>query len=128
MGGRTGALAGWSDPSEPGWQERAIARVRARERKSSVVRQARRRGVLQLFFDTEFVALLDAAAFKRGMSLGAYGRRALAKQIAKDLEIDWRIPLSYCARVSPYGSRPSGRTPKGEKTMDDGEGYGDWSN
>lgn len=118
---------GWADPSTPGWQERAVGRVTERQRKgSAVVKNSRRKGSLQLFFDPPFLTLIDAAAFLRGMSIGSYARRAVAKQIAADLAIDWTIPLRYCARPSPYGSRPPGRTPKGERTMDDGTGYGDW--
>lgn len=121
-------LAGWSDKSLPGWQQRAIARVNERQRKSSIVKSSRRKGSLQLFYDIDFQYLLDEAAHKRGMSVGSYGRRAVAKQIAKDLGIDWMELLKHCARVAPYGAPPVGRTPKGQKTMDDGAGYGDWSN
>ena len=126
MAGR-GGLQGWSDRGREGWQERAKARVMERQSKgSAVVKNSRRKGTLQLFFDTPFLEMLDAAAYRRGMSIGSYGRRAVAKQIAADLGIPWTDVLRHCARPAPYGSKAPGRAPNGERTVDDGTGYGDW--
>jgi hypothetical protein len=122
-----GNLAGISDREIPGWRERVIANVRHVQAEKSAVRtQGRRKAQIQVFFDPEFLSALHIVAKGRGMSIGAYARRALAKQIAKDMGVDWTLLLKHCARVTPYGSRPPGRAPNGEKTADDGLGYGDW--
>jgi hypothetical protein len=123
-----GNLAGWSDPSDPNWRENALRRVRERQTKKHPNVRARRRGVLQLFFDPEYMLYLDEAARRRGMSVGSYGRRAVATWVARDLGIPVTEILQHCAEVSPYGSKaPGGPRPPGVKTQDDGEGYGDWS-
>jgi hypothetical protein len=94
------------------------------------VAEGRRKGQVQVNFDLEFTIMLKAACSARGISIGAYTRRALAKQIAKDLGVDWTLPLSFCAAPTPYGSRQAGAVGKWgiERALDDGTGYGDWDN
>jgi hypothetical protein len=123
-----GNLAGWSDPSAPGWQERAVSRVIARQRVTKPRNGSRRRGVLQVFWDPEFSVLLDEAAERRGMTAASYARRAVATWVARDLGIPVQAILRYCAAVTPYGvPAPGGRRAPGERTIDDGTGYGEWT-
>lgn len=128
-----GSLAGATDPSQEGWQERALAAVKEHQRTLSPARRSRRQGQVQIFTDLEFTGALRIVAHERGMSIVSYARRAIAKQIAKDLGIDWTLLLRYCTRVVPYGSRTGGKPPRDadgnvERTFDDGLGYGDWGN
>lgn len=61
-------LQGWADrPSEPGWQERAIARVKARQKETR--RANERTNGMYLFFDDEMRVMLDEACRRRDISL-----------------------------------------------------------
>lgn len=120
-----GNLAGVSDPEDPNWRENAVRRVQEHARKySAVKRQGRRRAQVQAFFDPPFLTSLQIAAKMRGMSVGSYVRRSIARQIARDLGIDWTLLLRYCAKPTGYDER--GRPAKG--SYDDGTGFGDWAN
>jgi hypothetical protein len=133
MANPRGNLAGATDPSQEGWQARALAAVREHQRGLSSTVRSRREGQVQVFVDLEFLGALRLVAHQRGMSIVSYARRAIAKQIAKDLGVDWTVLLAYCTRPVPYGSRTGGPPPrdadgKPMRSHDDGTGYGDWTN
>lgn len=118
-------LQGWAAPapSEPGWQERAIAAVRERQRETR--RANERKNGMYLFFDDPFRVLLDAACHQRDISLTGYGRRATGAFIAHDLGLDLEEVLQHCAVPVGYGARGGG--PKLERTHDNGIGMGLWT-
>ena len=107
--------------SLPGWQNRLLAMVHASEATS--VKRAERPSLGNVRADPEFRVLLNRAARARDISVQGYMRRALAKQIAKDLGMDWRQILAFCAAPAPWGKAHKAYSVRGP---DDGEGYGDW--
>lgn len=99
----------------PDWKRRAIVHAPKDEKKKVVFH------VYGTFYST-----FARAAKRRGMSLSAYARRALAAFISKDLDIPFEdlcheFPaVEYNQYISKY-----------ENGMvviqrDDGHGYGDW--
>lgn len=116
-------LQGWADrPSAPGWQELAIARVKARQHEKRS--HLNRRSGLYLFFDDQYRVLLDEACVRRGISLTGYLRRAAAAMIAHDLDMDIVEVARHSAKPAPYGHGGGGRL---TKTNDDGLDYGPWT-
>lgn len=113
----------------PGWQEEVLAGVRESQRTKN--KSGRRNANIQVDYDPPMQIMLKRAAEARGIGIGSYAKRALAKQIAKDLGVDWREVLIHCAQAREYGSKPPGAR-KSEfgvrRTFDDGEGFGDWTN
>jgi hypothetical protein len=116
-----GVLQGATDPSQEGWQERVLERVRERQRRQV---STRRRAGLQLAFDMPFRHLLDEAAHRRGMSLSGYARRAIAAFVAHDLGLPFPYVTQNFPRVNPYGQVVP--LERGTRTVDDGEGFGEW--
>lgn len=114
-------LQGFADPSVPGWQERAIARVRQRQRKSK--RSTERKNGMYLFFDDEMRVLLDEACARRDISLTGYGRRAMIAFIAHDLGMELEDVARYAAEPAGYGAGGGGRL---VRTQDTGIGKGLW--
>jgi hypothetical protein len=104
--------------SDRDWADKALSRVQARRTTTHRHRPA----TMHLEFDHGFLTLLREAAHSRGIGVTAYCRRAISAFIARDLGIDWTIPLSFCAKATP----PE-QTGRGKRTTDDGQGYGDWS-
>ena len=122
MANPNGNLAGYADPSTPGWQQKALDRVIGRQRTSK--RHSQRRNAFCLYFDDPFRVLLDAAAHRRGMSLSGYARRAIAAMIAHDLGLAPSDVMRHAPRPTEYRALAGhGRT---TKTEDDGKGYGPW--
>jgi hypothetical protein len=122
MGNPRPDLQGWADrESEPGWQQRAIDRVRARQHEQR--RHNERSSGLYLFFDDPFRVALDAAAEDRGISLTGYLRRSAAAFIAYDLGLPLEEVAKHGARPAPYGGSGGGRK---VRTHDDGLGFGPW--
>jgi hypothetical protein len=121
MANPNGNLAGWSDPEEEGWQQRALERVRARQR--STRRDARNNG-MYMFFDDGFRQMLDEACYRRNISLTGYGRRATGAFIAHDLGLPIEDVLYHTARPAGY-TEHSGRRPA-QRSHDDGRGMGLW--
>lgn len=110
----------------PDWRERVMAAVaESQAKRSGVIQRGRRTGQLILQFDREFNTALNLAAEARGITLAGYARRALARQIANDLDMDWTLLLSMCPAPLPYGS--TSRPGTKHRTVDNGEGYGDWT-
>lgn len=108
-------------PSEPGWQDRAIAAVRARQRKSS--RTNDRKNGLYLFFDDPLRVLLDEACHRRNISLTGYARRAMVAFIAYDLDLPLEEVAQHAAQPAGYGATGGGRM---KRTQDTGRGMGPW--
>lgn len=108
-------------PSVPGWQERAVARVRARQHKSR--RHNERKNGMYLFFDDELRVLLDEACLRRDISLTGYGRRALIAFIAHDLGMELAEVAQHGAVPAGYGETGGNR---GVRTHDNGLGKGLW--
>ena len=115
-------LAGWADQSKPGWQQRALERVKARQRPAK--RHTERRNGMTLYFDDPFRVLLDAAAERRGMSLAGYCRRAVAAMIAHDFGLRPQDVMTHTARPTEY--RAEAGAGRAKKTNDDGTGFGAW--
>jgi len=118
------------DIEDPHWQEQVLERVR-RTQQTPRKKSVRRKANIQVDYDPPLQFMLKQAAEARGIGIGSYVRRAIAKQIAKDLNIPWTEVLQHCASAKPYGSVPPGAK-RGQfgvrRTVDDGEGYGDWTN
>lgn len=122
MANPKGNLAGWSDPEEPGWQQRAMDAVVARRKKTK--RNGERKNGLGVYYDDGFRPLLDEACRRRGISMAGYARRAVAAFVAHDLG----LPLSEVAAdmARPTGYRVEGGHGRGDKTHDDARGMGPW--
>ena len=115
-------LQGWADrPSEPGWQERAIARVKARQHKNR--RANERKNGIWTFFDDPFRVLLDEACVRRNISLTGYARRAMAAMIAHDLGMELEDVTKHGSQPAPYAGTGGGRL---TRTSDNGKGQGPW--
>ena len=122
MGNPRPDLQGWADrESTPGWEELAIARVRARQHENR--RHNERSSGLYLFFDDPFRTYLDEAAMRRDISLTGYLRRAAGGFIAYDLGLPLQEVAQHGARPAPYGGSGGGRK---QRTQDDGLGFGPW--
>lgn len=120
-----GNLAGFTDPEEEGWEERVLQRVRARKRKNPGAGRNRRDYMVKVWFDDPFRLLLDEAAKRRNITLSGYTRRALAAFVAKDLGIPITEVLKHASKPTDYGTAYP-RPGKPIRSVDDGEGYGDW--
>ena len=117
-----GNLAGYTDPSVPGWQARVVERVKARQKKSK--RHTERADCVRVVFDPPFRELLDEAAMRRGMSMAGYCRRAIAAFVAHDLG----LPVKEAGQHMPVPTqyRSKGGVGNTQKTRDNLSGYGDW--
>lgn len=115
-------LQGWAaTPSQPGWQERAIERVRARQKETR--RAYERKNGLYLFFDDPLRVLLDEACMRRNISLTGYCRRALVAFLAHDLGMPIGEVAKHTAVPTAYGATGGGRL---VRTQDDAKGQGPW--
>lgn len=122
MGNPKGNLAGYTDPSVPGWQQRAIARVRARQKLSK--RHTERQDGVRTVWDLPFRYLLDEAARRRGLSMAGYCRRAIAAFVEHDLGLNTGEGAQHMPVPTTYGlHRGHGNS---MKTQDDLKGYGKW--
>lgn len=115
-------LAGWADQSKPGWQQRALERVKARQKGAK--RHTERRNGMTLYFDDPFRVLLDEAAQRRGMSLAGYCRRAVAAMIAHDLGLKPQETMAHTSRPTEY--RAEAGAGRAKRTNDDGTDFGPW--
>lgn len=76
----------------------------------------------------QFLELVRGCAEARGMNISSYVRRAVAKQIAKDLRMDWLEVLALTPHPSTFNGSTSPRAnERGVALPDDGTGFGDWS-
>lgn len=114
-------LNGFADPSVPGWQARALARVTERQQKSR--RHNQRTNGMYLFFDDPLRVLLDEACLRRNISLTGYARRAMVAFIARDLGMPIEEVARHAAVPADYGATGGGRL---KRTHDDGRTKGPW--
>ena len=121
-----GTLAGWSDLSEPGWQERLIAKVNEHQRTRLKGRRhyatPLRSCHLDVTHSVEFAVLMREAAALRGMPAVSYARRAVAAFVAHDLGVPLERLFPLLPRVTPPGKAYT----EFISTPDDGQGHGDW--
>lgn len=118
-----GNIAGASDRSEPGWEERLLAMVR--DGKESTVRGKNKSRPSRLYAvcDEEMTALVTAAARRRGLTVSAYIRRATSAFVAQDLGLPFEDVVRFGPRATPFGQTVTAKT---GITNDDGTGYGSW--
>ena len=121
MANPRGNLAGWSDPSKPGWQKRVLEKVR--ENQKGTKRHTERTSGTLATYDEPFRLLLEEACKRRNISRQGYARRAIAAFIAYDLGINIADVLKHCARPVPLDTRINYRP---VRTEDTGEGFGAW--
>lgn len=121
MANPNGNLAGATDPSVPGWQDRAMDRVREQQ-KGTQRKRERSRG-MSVPYDPELHKLLITAAQRRDISLVGYCRRAIMAMIAHDLGLPFKEVAQYGAQPVPYGK--SGAHFQ-KRTNDNGMGFGSW--
>lgn len=122
MANPKGNLAGYTDPSIPGWQARAFDRVQARQKKSK--RYTEREDGLAVRFDRPFRKLLDEAAMRRGCSMAGYVRRAMLAFVIHDLGLSPEEAGQHMPRPTPYGK--NGGSGNKTLTQDNLTGYGPW--
>lgn len=108
--------------SAPNWREKAMGRVVARQRLSS--RATNRSHGMYIFMDDPMKALVDEAAFRRGISMAGYIRRALGAMIAHDLGLTLHDVVKHSALPNTYEQNRFGN--RRPRTQDDAEGFGDW--
>jgi len=116
-------LQGWADRDEdPEWRENALARVRARQRKTRV--STKRNNPTCISYDDPFRVFLNEAADRRDISISAYIRRATAAFIAHDLGLPFTEVVRHTAMPKPRNPVQM-EFPKG-LSYDDGRGMGPW--
>ena len=123
-----GTLTGFSDISIPGWQERLLETVRARQqeamRRSKNGGSSLREGQMHIYASSAWLTLLRRAARERDISMVSYVRRAASAFISYDLG----VPLVDVVALTP-AARQHNTAVGGAKEAtqpDDGEGYGSW--
>lgn len=115
-------LQGWADRDEdPEWMENALARVRARQKRTR--ESTNRRNPTVIFYDDPFRVLLNEAAERRGIAMTAYVRRAAAAFIAHDLGMPFTEVVRHMAQPKVPGAE--GKFPEG-RSHDNGRGMGPW--
>ncbi len=117
-----GNLAGWSDKEKPGWEQEAIARVKARRGKTS--RTEERPASQTLFYEDQLRVWMDECASRRDISLSGYARRAICAMIAHDLNLPLDQVTRFVAQPARYGS--TGGPGHRPRSHDDGKGHGPW--
>lgn len=119
-----GNIAGVSDVSEPGWQQRLLEAATAGV-ESNVRSQRGRRAKIYAEADTGFVVALTQAARARNISVTGYIRRSVAAFLAHDLGVPIGDLLAMAPKAYPFGVR-SRITPGQHQTDADCEGGGTW--
>lgn len=120
-------LGGYTDPGKPGWEDRLIDRVRESQRKSQArTSKGKRTWSNQVYADIDYGHYVRQAAQGRGISIGAYIRRAVAYQVARDLGIPVTEILRHAAAPMPFGQQGTPPGVKMHRTFDDSTGYGEW--
>jgi hypothetical protein len=115
-------LQGFADPSTPGWQQAALARVLQRQKRTK--RHTERKSGVLATFDDPFRVLLDEACRRRNISMQGYARRAIAAFVARDLGLTSLEVFRYMARPTAYRAEAGAGRPA--RTEDDGRGNGPW--
>ena len=123
------------------WQEKAFRAVEEAEKKR--VPQVTAWGnQFHIRMSSPFKSLVRTAAQKRGISLVGYMRRAIARQVAADLDLDFAHVTGFAPYPAAYGERlpdadhltivlretRAGRVMYAQSCVpDDGTGFGEWS-
>lgn len=125
-------LTGSADGGTPGWQDRTKSRVNASQ--SEALRRKKKKRPAQTLLETDlpFVTMMRQAADSRGMTSAAYARRAVAAFVAHDLNVPFKEVTQHFAAPMPVGEmirpdNPDGIHRKEGKTVDNGQGFGDWT-
>lgn len=121
-GNPKGNLAGFTDPSVPGWQVRALERVKQRQKKTK--RHMERGSGTLATYDDGLRPLLDEACRRRGTSMQGYVRRALCAFIAYDLGLPLGEVTKFTSPPTRYGA--NGGRGRPVRIDDDGTGHGQW--
>jgi len=123
------------------WKTKALAAVESGEKKRRL-QKTRWGSQFHIRMTTQFKSMVWQAAEARGITLVGYMRRAIAKQVAIDLGLDWDEVIIHSPYPAPFGhvlpdddhrisvlrERRDGQLhPSMECAPDDGTGYGDWS-
>lgn len=110
--------------STPEYPESVIAAVNAQ---ASTGRRGRERGYsFTISAHRELAPLIKRAAAMRGCTTTTYVRRALAAFLAHDLGMRLTdVTRTFPAAVQS-GMRNTPGLAKGQRSEDDGEGYGSW--
>lgn len=123
------------------WRQKALEAVARTEQKRRL--QTTRWGSqFHIRLTPTFKSLVRMAAENRGITIVGYIRRAVAKQVAYDLGMEWHEVLIYSPYPAAYGEilpddahrvyvkreRRDGVVLRVlESVPDDGTGFGDWS-
>jgi hypothetical protein len=113
----------------PDWADRLLQRADDTPPKAKRKRSGKWGTYIGTRATPEFIALIHEACSQRDINLGAYIRRAVAKQVAKDLGVTWEEVLMYTPYPCSYTGNRSLRVVAGTANTaepDDGSGFGDW--
>lgn len=113
-------LQGWASRSEPGWEQRAMERVKARQKSHN--RPSKRKNGLLITYDDPLRILLDEACRRRNISQSGYIRRAMIAFIAWDLGLEPEKVAQHSAKPRKYHFA----TGANKRTKDDMQGHGLW--
>ena len=122
MANPRGNLAGYTDPSQPGWQARALERVKGRQKKTH--RHTERTSGTLATYDDGLRPFFDEACRRRGLSRQGYLRRALCAFIAYDLGLPFAAVSKFTSVPTRYSASAGGG--RFVRMDDDGTGYGPW--
>ena len=123
-------IEGLDGPGQrPAWADRLLQRADDAAPTSKKKRTGKWGTYLAIRATPEFIQLLHVVCEQRDISLGGYMRRAIAKQMAKDLNLPWDEVLSLTPHPPKYGSNRPVKAEPGKGNIglpDDGTGFGDW--
>lgn len=122
MANPKGNLAGYTDPEEPGWQDRVLEAVRVNQ--SRTKRWSERKAGQYVFWDPPFRHLLKEAARRRGLNMTGYCRRAIAAFVTHDLGATPLETFGHMPRPTEF--REGGGHGRPKLTQDDGKDFGQW--
>ena len=119
------------DPKMDQWRNKLLQRAEDLEHLGLTKETTTWGNRLAVRITPKYLSFVHRAARDRNISVGGYVRRAVAKQVAKDLGISWLEVIAYSPYPSYYQSQkfPPEKSAHrlGARTIaDDGEGYGDW--
>lgn len=112
---------------EEEWKHRLLQRADDMGSKSPVNRTTMWGTRLAMRTTPTFLAVIHGCAKARDMNISSYVRRAVAKQVAKDLGVPWERILEMTPFPSSYNGSRAKRMENGIAVPDTGEGFGDWS-
>lgn len=113
-------LQGWAAKSEPGWEQRALERVKARQKAYN--RPSKRTNGLFVTYDDPIRILLDEACRRRDISQSGYIRRAFIAFLAWDLGLVPEEIAQHSAQPRNYHKNVGDN----KRTKDNMRGHGIW--